>query len=238
MHTTTWGASVTTGSPCIFVWQSKDLIKWTDERLLRVESDAAGMVWAPSAVTQGSTIHVFWSSRFFAENDPSHKGPATKYVIRTAQTTNFRTFTTPTTYAVDKESNLIDQELLQLHDDNWIRIVNKNDTGGIGRNYLQSSTSGLFGEWTKGKHVTTEKTAAEGAALYRDNLDPDLLHMAQDNYMTDHGYILYQKRVSLLDTAAPWTRSTNQSYPKANKHGSFISLTQDQYTLLDKYYVR
>lgn len=43
-----------TGSLGIFVWESTDLVNWTDERLVSVEDDAAGMVWAPDAVWDAS----------------------------------------------------------------------------------------------------------------------------------------------------------------------------------------
>jgi len=47
---TTWDACQRTGSRGIYVWESTDLINWTNERLAIVEESAAGMVWAPEAV--------------------------------------------------------------------------------------------------------------------------------------------------------------------------------------------
>lgn len=43
-----------TGSRGIFVWESTDLVNWTDERLVTVEDETAGMVWAPDAVWDAS----------------------------------------------------------------------------------------------------------------------------------------------------------------------------------------
>ena len=42
---TTWDASQRTGSRGIFVWESTDLVTWTNERLVTVEDATAGMVW-------------------------------------------------------------------------------------------------------------------------------------------------------------------------------------------------
>lgn len=47
---TTWDAAQRTGSRGIFVWESTDLVNWTNERLVTVEDATAGMVWAPEAI--------------------------------------------------------------------------------------------------------------------------------------------------------------------------------------------
>lgn len=47
---TDWDASQRTGSRGIFVWESTNLIDWTGERLVVVEDETAGMVWAPEAI--------------------------------------------------------------------------------------------------------------------------------------------------------------------------------------------
>lgn len=236
---TNWGAAVTTGSRGIFVWQSTDLINWTDERLITVEDATAGMVWAPSGVSLDGTFHVFWSSRFFAADDGAHTGTASSYVIRTASTSDFRTFSRPSNYAEVAGTNLIDQEFLHLDGDSWIRLL-KNETLSPGRNFLETSSTGLFGQWTRvGDYVTDETDSAEGAALYMDNLDAGVLHMAQDKYTTEQGYVLYDKSTAeVADGSVLWKRSAQQTYPAVNKHGSFIQLTGDQYTALNDHFVR
>lgn len=46
----TWDASQRTGSRGIIVWESTNLVDWTAERLVTVEDENAGMVWAPEAI--------------------------------------------------------------------------------------------------------------------------------------------------------------------------------------------
>ena len=41
---TTWDLSQRNGSRSIFVWESTDLVTWTNERLVEVEDSSAGMV--------------------------------------------------------------------------------------------------------------------------------------------------------------------------------------------------
>lgn len=50
LRQTTWDASQRKGSLSIYIWESTDLINWGSERLVKVENDLAGMVWAPDAI--------------------------------------------------------------------------------------------------------------------------------------------------------------------------------------------
>lgn len=51
---TTWDAAQRKGSLSIYIWESTDLINWGSERLIKVEDDEAGMVWAPDAIWDAS----------------------------------------------------------------------------------------------------------------------------------------------------------------------------------------
>lgn len=54
LRQTTWDASQRKGSLSIYIWESTDLINWGSERLVKVENDEAGMVWAPDAIWDAS----------------------------------------------------------------------------------------------------------------------------------------------------------------------------------------
>lgn len=59
---TTWDAAQRKGSLSIYIWESTDLINWGSERLVKVENDQAGMVWAPDAIwdaSKGKTNYYF-----------------------------------------------------------------------------------------------------------------------------------------------------------------------------------
>lgn len=83
---TTWDAAQRTGSRGIFVWESTDLINWTNERLVQVEDKTAGMVWAPEALwdaNKGQYL-VHWASKFYAASDSGHTGTPSNIKIRFA----------------------------------------------------------------------------------------------------------------------------------------------------------
>ena len=45
-----WTAAQTSGSQSIMVWESTDLVNWSDQRMVKVAADNAGCTWAPEAV--------------------------------------------------------------------------------------------------------------------------------------------------------------------------------------------
>lgn len=67
-----WDQVQRTGSKSIMVWESTDLVHWTDQRLVRVAPDTAGNTWAPEAYYDETldAYVVFWASKIYAENDP------------------------------------------------------------------------------------------------------------------------------------------------------------------------
>lgn len=68
------------------MWESTDLINWTNERLVQVEDKTAGMVWAPEALwdaNKGQYL-VHWASKFYAASDTAHTGTPSNIKIRFA----------------------------------------------------------------------------------------------------------------------------------------------------------
>lgn len=60
-----WGKAQDEGSTSIMIWESNDLVYWSEQRMVEVGVEGAGCVWAPEAYydkTTGEYI-VFWSSR-------------------------------------------------------------------------------------------------------------------------------------------------------------------------------
>src|SRR5690606_20821360 len=72
-----WDGAQRHGSKSIMVWESTDLVNWTDQRLVRVSPDTAGNTWAPEAYydPQLGEYVVFWASSIFGEDNPGHTGP-------------------------------------------------------------------------------------------------------------------------------------------------------------------
>ncbi|THW62303.1 family 43 glycoside hydrolase [Aureobasidium pullulans] len=219
-----WDAATRTGSRGIVVWSSKDLINWSASSLRAVESANAGMTWAPSAVWDDATsqFYVFWSSRLYADSDPKHTGVASLDRIRYTTTKDFVTFAPAKDYLALANTPLIDQEFQYLgKTDNFARFL-KNET--VNQVYVETTTGGLFGKWTRTPGYVRPESPREGPASFVDNVTPGLYHLLLDDYTQ---YVPYQSTDPAKSGA--WTASNYPNFPKGLKHGSVTPLTQKEY---------
>ncbi len=88
-----WGRAVRAGSRSLVIWESTDLVKWSEPRLVEVAPDDAGCTWAPEAIYNEDTgdYLVFWASTTKRDNFAKHR-------IWAARTNDFRTFGKPFIY--------------------------------------------------------------------------------------------------------------------------------------------
>ncbi|KAF3018553.1 hypothetical protein E8E14_012579 [Neopestalotiopsis sp. 37M] len=224
---TTWDAAQRTGSRGIFVWESTDLVNWTNERLVTVEDATAGMVWAPEAIwdTSKNQYLVHWASKFYSTSDTSHTGSPSNIIIRYAYTSDFKTFTAPKTYIDKSTFNVIDLDILPLDNSgsNYLRFLKDESAKTV---FVEYSTSGLFGSWTRaGGSSGIITSSVEGPAAYRDNQVDGKVHVLLDFYGSD-GYRPYE---STNPKGNVWTASSRSAFPSNLRHGSVLSVNQSLY---------
>lgn len=87
----------TRGSLHIEVWESDDLVTWSDQRHVKVSSDYAGNTWAPEAFwsEELDTFVVFWASNLYDTTDPDERTAPTYNRMMYATTDDFVTFSEP-----------------------------------------------------------------------------------------------------------------------------------------------
>lgn len=129
-----WGDSQTKGSKYIVVWESEDLIEWSDARWCRIARDDAGCTWAPESIYdyEKKAYMVFWASK--TPDSWTHR-------IYRCYTTDFIEFTEPELY-IENEFQTIDTTFL-YHDGVYYRF-SKNETSKYV--YMEKGTS-LSGEF-------------------------------------------------------------------------------------------
>ncbi|MEV7889805.1 glycoside hydrolase family 43 protein [Streptomyces sp. NPDC002817] len=91
-----WGYEMRFGSRYLEVWESTDLVHWSEQRHVKVSGDQAGMTWAPEATWDpklGAYV-VYWASNLYAADDTEHTG-STYPRMMYATTRDFRTFSEP-----------------------------------------------------------------------------------------------------------------------------------------------
>ena len=96
------------GSRQLALWESKDLVHWSEQQLVTVGTEDFGCVWAPDIIydrSEGSFV-VHWSS---SHRDNGY-GPKAIYYSRTS---DFRTFTPPETLYRKEDCGVIDSALYE-----------------------------------------------------------------------------------------------------------------------------
>ncbi|TPX10131.1 uncharacterized protein E0L32_001328 [Thyridium curvatum] len=224
---TNWDAAQRTGSRGILVWESADLVRWTGERLVVVEDETAGMVWAPEAIWDPSRT-----------SDPSHTGNPSTIRIRYAHTADFKTFTRPQTYIDKSPTNVIDLTILPLDDDagngnggqSFLRFMKDETRKTV---FVEVSTTGLFGTWTRpGGDAAVIQSGVEGPAAYWDNRVDGKAHLLLDFYGAD-GYRPYESTRPGNNGGGAWAASSRGGFPSNLRHGSVLPINATLYGALE-----
>ncbi|KAH6702013.1 hypothetical protein BKA61DRAFT_661414 [Leptodontidium sp. MPI-SDFR-AT-0119] len=226
---TTWDASQRKGSLSIYVWESTDLINWGTERLVKVENNDAGMVWAPDAIWDSSKGQylVHWASKFYSSSDTSHIGTPGADVIRYAYTSDFRTFSTPQTLISAGKTSLIDLAYVQLGANSYARFLKNESATNV---YMERSDTGLFGTWSSpGGGTTFIHSGVEGPYAWKDNVVEGRVNLLLDYFGGDG----YRPFTSTNMNANAWVDADRSAFPTNLRHGSVIGITKDRYDALN-----
>lgn len=105
----------------LVVWESTDLVNWSDQRIVFAGFEHAGNVWAPEAIYNDETgeYYVYWSARDRRENNT----PDWALRVYLTKTRDFVTFTEPEVWASLNEQgdgqtgpNIIDSSIAKEGD--------------------------------------------------------------------------------------------------------------------------
>ena len=101
-----WKSCTQNGSHDILVWESEDLVNWSDVRVCTVAPEDAGCAWAPEAIYDKyqDNYMVFWASR-------TNHGKG-KHKIFQSRTKDFKTFTAPELY-IERDNDVIDTDIVE-----------------------------------------------------------------------------------------------------------------------------
>ncbi|UUU26461.1 family 43 glycosylhydrolase [Streptomyces sp. DSM 40750] len=230
-----WDASQRTGSKSIMVWESTDLVNWTDQRLVKVSPDSAGNTWAPEAYYDeklGEYV-VFWASKLY--DNEAHSGDTYNRMMY-ATTRDFHTFSEPKVW-VDRGYSVIDSTVIQ-HDGTYFRL-SKDE-----RNNTSSTPNSKFIFEEKSDTLRNlswdpvaegigkgEMSAAEGPLVFKSNTEEKWYAFLDE--FGGRGYIPFET----TDLASGvWTPSSDYDLPSKPRHGTVLPVTQAEYDRLLKTY--
>lgn len=219
-----WDVAQFAGSRNILIWESEDLIHWSEPRMEEVGLPEAGCVWAPEAIYNDDTEEymLFWASMVKEEGEDQ-----AKQRIYYSLTKDFHNFTKAVKY-IEKENHVIDTTIVKA-DEFYYRISKNETTKTITMDKCKDLLNGPF------LPVQSEKLdsifGVEGPAAFQKNDTKEWCLMV-DHFASDGGYMpLFTEDLSQGDFR---TLEASEYDMGANKkrHGSILNLTEKEYRLL------
>ena len=228
-----WKRAVTAGSKSIVVWESADLVEWSEPRLVKVAPDDAGCTWAPEAIYDEARQDylVFWASTTGADRFARHR-------IWAARTKDFTTFSQPFIY-IDKPTAVIDTTVV-FENGRYYRFTKDEKFKAI---TLETSDK-LEGPWSDVPNFSLAKMKGfEGPACFRlsddsvaaDTLKPAKWCLLLDNYARGQGYKPF---VTDDLTRGQFEPAPDFKFPFKLRHGSVLPLSFDEMARLEAAYAK
>lgn len=202
----------TTGSQYLVLWESEDLVNWTDARLIDVAPANAGMAWAPEMIYNEETGEyiIFFSSSIMNPETKYKEKPNTIYYVATRDFVHFsdtKIFIDNQTDGEegDRRREIIDTTVIKIG--GWYYSVSKdgdNAEAGGGIRILKTKSLLDPGSWEKVLDMDELNICLEGrgiTALDNSMLEgPEIFQLNQcdwaDKNIPEYGIIADQYAVS------------------------------------------
>jgi hypothetical protein len=209
----------------IAMWDSYDLVTWTNERLIRTGPPTSTKTWSPELA-------------YDAQRDryvlvyTADEGTWRSTAFYAMTTTDFQTFSAPTLLYRDPSAGVIDASIVA---DAGVYHLFFRGNAGI----YHAVASDAMGPYVVSDRITSE--LLEGPFVFRNKNDTGWT-IELDNWQNNAGYTVMESPD--LET---WTRLTNLrpplynaavSFPPGVRHGSVIRLSQTQIDTLRSAFVR
>ncbi len=218
-----WGTCQTSGSKNIIIWESDDLVNWSEARAVKVAKDNAGCAWAPEAVydAERDMYMVFWASK------TSDDGYATQRMYK-SYTKDFVTFTDAEVYIDGGTISNIDTTI--TFDKGIYYRFTKNESKSTVT--MMKSTSLDDGWTTVDTYTLGDMTGYEGPTIYKTNGEEKWC-LLLDNYAASAGYKPF---VTDDLEKGNFTAASDFKFSSKYRHGTVIPITTAEYERLVETY--
>jgi large repetitive protein len=229
-----WDRAQRQGSQHLEIWESTDLVNWSEQRHVKVAPDNAGNAWAPEAFwdEENQEYIVFWASKLYAEDDPDHTG-STYNKMMYATTRDFVSFSEAQVWQ-DHGMSRIDTTVIK-EGETYYRFTKDEGAGGTGcSDIIQEKSASLtakdvpgdpsweFQDGCIGRDAGT--SAVEGPSIFEANpgdTSGSDYYLFVDEY-GGRGYI----PLGTDDLEAPdWQVADSYDLPASPRHGTVIPVT-------------
>jgi GH43 family beta-xylosidase len=222
-----WKRASSAGSRSIVVWESPNLVHWSEPRLVKVAADDAGCTWAPEATYDEETgdYLVYWASA----NERDSFG---KFRIWAARTKDFVTFGESFIF-IERDFPVIDTAIVR-ENGRYYRFTKHEAKRTI---FLETSEK-LSGSWTEITNFSlVNDEGYEGPACFP--LKPGVTGkpgtwcLLLDNFTKALGY-----KAFLTDDLASgkFKPAPDVTFPFRFRHGSVLPVTEEEFARLQATY--
>lgn len=221
-----WKRAAQAGSKSIVVWESTDLVNWSEPRLVKVSPDDAGCTWAPEAVydEKAGDYLVFWASTNASDQ-------FAKFRIWSSRTKDFKTFGPPSIY-IEKPTAVIDTDIV-FENGTYYRFTKDEKFKAI----TMERAEQLDGPWTDVPNFSLAKLVGyEGPAAFKLSGEagkPGTWCLLLDHYTKNAGYKPF---VSNDLGAGEFKPGDDFAFPFPTRHGSVLPVTADELARLKAKY--
>ncbi|PPF27626.1 fibronectin type III domain-containing protein, partial [Rathayibacter sp. AY1A3] len=243
---TTWPESFTNGSKHLEIWESTNLVNWSEQRHIEVSPEWAGMTWAPEAQWDESIGQyvVYWSSRVYPEGQPHVTGApgTTDSRIVYATTRDFRTFSEPQVWV--GSGDRIDATVLKQGDDYFRFTKEVSGDAGCQDIVTERSTSlrSTYVDYPVGGDWSVVENCVARNAGYDQIVEGPTVFPANEGDVNGSGYYLFAdwftgtgyQAFHTEDVSQPgWTyldpaADDRVSLPASPRHGSVIGISREE----------
>jgi len=219
-----WHAAQFAGSKDIIIWESVDLVNWSEPRAVTVAVDGAGCAWAPESVydDEKQAFFVFWASMVDLKD-----GAGSKQRMYGSYTNDFVTFTNAQIYA-QAENHVIDMTI--VCENGWYYRFVKDETKKVIK--ADKARALHSDEWTDIEVEALYDHPVEGAQAYQ--LPDGKWCLIVDRFIERLGYL---PLVCTSLDKADFRVLTDDEYDFGKlkkRHGSVIEITDDEMAQLVK----
>lgn len=222
-----WNRAQTAASKSIVIWESTDLVHWSEPRLVKVAPDDAGCTWAPEAVyDEGKQAYLtFWASKTKSDN-------FSKQRIWAAWTKDFVTFEKPFVY-IDKPWHVIDADIVR-ENGKYYRFAKDEQYKSI----TMEVSDNLMGPWNDATNFSLAKMQGyEGPECYQikpaADGKPATWCLILDQYSKGTGYHPF---VTEDLSGGQFKPGDDFTFPFHFRHGCPLPISAAEYERLQKAY--
>ena len=232
-----WNGAQNSGSQSLMVWESTDLVNWSDQRMVEVSAEiGAGCTWAPEATYDELTGEyvVYWASRTPAVDN--------KQRVYYAKTRDFYTFTDPQRF-IDYDESCIDTTILYENGKYYRYTKNEggatNDLGALTKTVFAESSDTLLGNYTQINAPSLNNYQwVEGPAIFKLNNDDQTATQKYCLLVDEFGGRGYYPLLTADLDSGNFTKPADDTYkmPSRARHGTPIRITAEEYARVMQQY--